>query len=678
MTLPHDDINYKNAKSDKSPPLPSQRITFPPPSGNKIPREAWKVVAILSSIATMIMYGETVLVPAIPTLIKDFNITYGTSSWILTTYLLTGAVMTPIAGKLSDIYGKKKVLLVIMLIYATGVPIAGFSTNISTMIIARGLQGVGLSMFPITFSIVRDQFPREKMAIGQGIITSMFAGGAVIGLSIGGFIIHHYGWQFTFFTIIPIVVSLFFVVWRFLHVDPILQPEQQQREESEHTLKKVSSESDKKSSNTGLLKRIKNGFRSNDDNKARIPITLDIKGAITLAIAITSFLLVLTYLQTGGGNNSKIWGISYSTLQITIFLAAGIISLVSFIVIEKRSTSPLVDFKLLLNRGILPTDIMILIVGLSMFLVFQTIPILVINPPPFGFGGDAISTTRVQLPFAVILLVFGPTSGFIISKVGSTKSIIMGTVISTVGFFGLFSFHATESMLSANLGIVSVGLSLTAIGAQNTIVLNTPRQSSGISLGMASLLRIVGSSIGPALAAVYLQSYQYKVGNITGNAQQSFPNAEAYDLIFLTAAILSLVSISLAILLRLNAPQKCQNQLPEERVRMNTPITETIKDEVLKWSGITTEPNRFGGIEFLVNKKEMGHLHGERLADLPFPIEVRKELVVSGRALPHHIYPESGWVSYWIRNSDDIPAVVKLFEMQYERLRSKSAIPYAN
>src|SRR2546428_5356737 len=102
--------------------MPLQHITFPPPSGNKIPREAWKVVAILSSIATMVMYGETMLVPAIPTLIKDFNITYSTSSWILTTYLLTGAVMT------------KK-------IYATGVPIAGFSTNISTMIIARGLQG---------------------------------------------------------------------------------------------------------------------------------------------------------------------------------------------------------------------------------------------------------------------------------------------------------------------------------------------------------------------------------------------------------------------------------------------------------------------------------------------------------------------------------------------------------
>ena len=617
------------------------------------------------------------LVPAIPTLIKDFNISYSTSSWILTIYLLTGAVTTPIAGKLSDIYGKKKVLLVIMIIYAAGVPIAGFSTNISTMLIARGLQGVGISMFPIAFSIVRDEFPREKMAIGQGIITSMFAGGAVIGLSIGGFIIQHYGWQATFFTIIPIVIALFFTTWRFIHLDSIQSPAMEQQQESAHMQKEVSNISSDKKGRRGLLKRIKNriGIRSNDANKTLTSITLDIKGAITLAIAITSFLLVLTYLQTGNNNNNNgsIWLINYSTLQILIFLAAGIISLVAFIIIERRSTSPLVDFKLLLSRGILPANIMIMIVGLSMFLVFQTIPILVTNPPPFGFGGDAISTTRVQLPFALILVVFGPASGFIISKVGTTKSLIIGTVISTVGFFGLFSFHSSEFMLSAGLGLLSVGLSFTGIGAQNTIVLNTPRQSSGISLGMASLLRIVGSSIGPALAALYLESYQYKVGN-----GQSFPNAEAYNLIFLTAAILSLVSISLALLLRLRAPPKCQNQLPEERGGMNTQITETIKAEVLKWPGITTEPNRFGGIEFLVNKKEMGHLHGEKLADLPFPVETRKELVESGHAVPHHIYPESGWVSYWIRNPGDIPAVVELFKLQYNRLKSKSVVTYAD
>ena len=111
---------------------------------------------------------------------------------------------------------------------------------------------------------------------------------------------------------------------------------------------------------------------------------------------------------------------------------------------------------------------------------------------------------------------------------------------------------------------------------------------------------------------------------------------------------------------------------------MNTQITQIIKEEILKWPGITTEPNRFGGIEFLVNKKEMGHLHGEKLADLPFQIEARNKLVVSGHALPHHIYPESGWVSYWIRNPGDIPAVVELFKMQYDRLKSKSAVTYAD
>jgi MFS family permease len=604
------------------------------------------------------MYAETMLTPAIPTLIKEFNVTYGTSSWILTIYLLTGAVMTPIAGKLSDIYGKKKVLLVVLIVYITGVSIAGFSTNISILLIARALQGVGISMFPIAFSIVRDQFPREKMAIGQGIITSMFAAGAVIGLSIGGFIIQHYGWQTTFFTIIPIAIGLLFINWRFLNIDQIKTEQQQSKLEK-------SGDSDK----SAVLKRTKNAKSRN-----KIAATIDIKGAMTLAIAVTCFLLVLTYLQTGGNNSSNSHQTSYSSLRIPILLAVGVISLTLFVIVEKKTTSPLVDFKLLLSRGILPADIMIMIVGFSMFLVFQTIPIMVRNPPPFGFGGDPISATRVQLPFALILLVFGPTSGFIISKLRTSKSLIIGTTVNAIGFLGLFLFHSTEFLISTNLGIIAIGLSLTAIGAQNTIVLNTPRQNSGISLGMASLMRIIGSSIGPALAAMYMQSYQYVVK--IGTAQHSFPTAEAYNLIFLTAAILSIVSIVLAIFLKFSAPPKCQKQLPEERGGMDTTITQTIVQKILEWPGVTTEPNRFGGIEFLVDKKEMGHLHGERLFDLPFTIKIRENLVASGQALPHHIYPESGWVSYWIRNSGDIPAVINLFKLQYERLKSRSPFQF--
>ena len=97
------------------------------------------------------MYGETMLIPAIPNLVKDFEITYNTSSWILTAYLITGAVMTPIAGKLSDIYGKKKVLMIIMVIYSVGTLLGGISTNIMTMVISRIIQGIGIAMFPSSF-----------------------------------------------------------------------------------------------------------------------------------------------------------------------------------------------------------------------------------------------------------------------------------------------------------------------------------------------------------------------------------------------------------------------------------------------------------------------------------------------------------------------------------------------
>ena len=95
---------------------------------------------------------------------------------------------------------------------------AGFAINIYTLIITRAIQGIGMAMFPIAFSMVRDQFPREKVSIAQGVITSMFATGAVIGLSIGGIIIQNFGWRMTFFTLIPISIALLFIIRKYIHI----------------------------------------------------------------------------------------------------------------------------------------------------------------------------------------------------------------------------------------------------------------------------------------------------------------------------------------------------------------------------------------------------------------------------------------------------------------------------
>ena len=522
-----------NNTAGQSPSSPNYSV--------KIPASAWKILVILSCLATMVMYAETMLIPAIPDLIKQFHVSYSMSSWILTAYLITGAVMTPIAGKLSDIYGKKRILLFIMIIYAIGVSIAGFATNIYFLVLARAIQGIGMAMFPIAFSIIRDNFPREKLSIGQGVISSMFASGAVIGLSVGGAIIKNYGWQATFFTIIPIAIGLLIVVSRFIHVteEQEVEKERQQEQQQQGQMfveteeKRFESKDNEKTDN-------------NRGNKAKRRSVIDIKGAITLAAAVTSFLLMLTYLETGDSG-----GTSTSSLRTIIFLVIGIISLALFILVEKRSTNPLVDFRLVLHKTVLPANLIIMIVGFSMFMVFQTIPILVRNPPPLGFGEDAVNTGNIQLPFALILLVFGPTSGFIISKLGSMKPVIGGASITSAGFFGLFMFHSTPLSISTNLAILSTGLSLTNVGAMNVTILSTPRQFMGISLGTSMLMRIIGAAVGPALAGMYMQSNQ-SILRVNGIAQY-FPSAESYNLIFLTATALSILSIGLAIILRRRA-----------------------------------------------------------------------------------------------------------------------------
>jgi len=162
------------------------------------------------------MYTETMLLPALPQLIRDFNLSYNTSSWILSAYLVAGAVMTPVSGKLSDMYGKKRIIVILISIYTVGLTISPFSTDYFTLLISRILQGIGISVFPVTFGLVRERFPREKLAISQGIISSMFAGGSVLGLAIGGTIVQFYGWRLTFFSIIPIAICLIIVIIKFI------------------------------------------------------------------------------------------------------------------------------------------------------------------------------------------------------------------------------------------------------------------------------------------------------------------------------------------------------------------------------------------------------------------------------------------------------------------------------
>ena len=463
-----------------------------------ISKDAGVSLIILSSIALLTMYGETMLLPAIPELVKDFKIAYNTSSWILTAYLITGAVMTPIAGKLSDIYGKKKVMVIIMAVYATGTLLGGISTNIIFMIIARIVMGIGLAMFPVAFGIIREKFPEKKLAIGQGIFTAVFSGGAVVGLGLGATIVEHFGWRMTFLSIVPFAIILLFIIIKFIHVIP-----------------------------EKLVSKIVNSV-------------VDVKGTLTLIVMISSFLIALTILPNSTSDNEN------NNLIVTIllfFLSAALLPL--FMAIQKKSKDPLINIQLLKDAILFPTNILIMTIGISIFIIYQSLPILIQSPTPLGFGGSPVESASIQLPFMILSLIISISSGFLISKIGNIKPTIVGCIISTGGFFLIFIYHSTEFLITVELSIIAIGLSLAEIGAFNIVLVFTPLHLSGTSLGITMLLFLIGMSVGPAISGIYLQSFQSSIKGVSG----SYPSTFSYNMIFLTAALISVFSIILTALI---------------------------------------------------------------------------------------------------------------------------------
>jgi MFS family permease len=491
----------------------------------------WKLVlAILSFIGVVVMFDETMILPAIPDLIHQFNITYSTSIWILSSYIIAGAVMTPIAGKLSDLYGRKKILLIVMTIYSIGLLSGRFSTNIELMVISRIAQGVGIAMFPIAFGIIRDVIPMEKLAIGQTIFGSTFAGGAAVGVVVGAIIIQNYGWAATFLAIFPISIALLCIVWRFIKLpDDSNESNLEQISDNGHMVENTNEiteqDVDKIAKNTRM-----------DINSHSLIQKIDLKGTLALAITIVSFLAGISMLEN----------IHISTaIQIGVLFIISAISLIVFVMIERRATLPILDLNLITDRLFVTPIIVLMIVSMSIFMVYQTIPVLVRSPLPLGFGGDALASANIQLPFMIVLFVGTILSGFLLNKIGNIRLLVFGTAISAIGFLSLFLFHSSDPWVAAGLTVISCGLALSMAGVFNLILISVPMRLTGIALGMTVLLNMIGISIGPAIGGIFQQLNQGTVTRILG----SFPNANAYNMIFLTALVLSVFSFVLAILI---------------------------------------------------------------------------------------------------------------------------------
>jgi MFS family permease len=446
------------------------------------------------------------LLPAIPEIIQDFDISYGTAAWIFSAYLIVAAVMTPVAGRLSDLYGKKKVLLTLLIIYIAGLTAGGFADNISFLLATRIIQGVGLSAVPAAFSLLRDTFPPTKLATAIGVFGSAYSAGSVVGLLAGASIIQNFGWHATFLAIVPFSALVTLMIAKFV---------------------KDNSELDQ--SITAKAPEI-------TSNKNHLSFSIDIKGVLALSATITSFLFALTLIQIGVS--------SENLPQIVATFIASAISLSVFVLLERRIVPPFLDLRLLRHKILLPSYILLIATGITMFMIYPSVVQLVRSPVPLGFGGDSVDAANVQLPFMIMFLVFASITPFIINRIGSIKPTIIGGIISLIGALGLLTFHSTEFAVSANLAIIASGLSLTMTATWNMVVSSSPKEFTGISVGVGALLLFIGMAIGPALAGVYMENHETVEG-----VEGSYPSPGSYNLVFLTAGLLSAISVGFALML---------------------------------------------------------------------------------------------------------------------------------
>jgi MFS family permease len=430
-------------------------------------------IVVLAVMALMVTYVETMVLPAFKAFIQFFdNAPATTVVWIVSAYLLIGTVATPIFGKLGDKYGKKRMLLFVMGLYAVAVSIAGFTPDIGNalgvsranqiylLIGARAFQGLGMGMFPLAFAMLPEVFPAARVGQAQGIVSGMFAAGAALGLVGGGYVAFEYGWQLTYHTVTPIAVVLVILAYFQLHESTHLSPK---------------------------------------------PIDVPGVGSLGFALAMAMF----------GVTEGVYWGwTSFSAVSVAgipwgvpEFFLLALASTVFFLVWESRTETPVVSFRALKQRNIWISNVNAVIVGIGMFLIFVTLTILVEDPFAPGFNYTEFQFGLVALPSALGMLAFGPLWGRLVGAWGPKPVMILGFAVMGSGALGLAFLHTTILELTLFTIPALVGNVAVLIAMSNIIVLSVSPRELGIQTGMNQTFRNLGSAVGPVLAATITASY---------------------------------------------------------------------------------------------------------------------------------------------------------------------------
>ncbi len=451
-------------------------------SGNVEPPKDLKyansVLLVVTTVALLINYVETMVIPGIPTIQKDFNTTDTIASWITSALLIVGAVTSPLFGRMGDNYGKKRMFLVALVFYTVGVGAAGFSTSIYFLIVARAIQGVGFAIVPLGLAIITDVFPKERVAMAQGIISGTFAIGAAIGLILGSYVVQDLGWPYAFHTALIFSVILLGVTAKVLKTET-----------------------------------------------PQVRSKVDYGGAFILMSGIA---LSLIYVTEGPQ-------LGWVSLESFAFLIPGLALVIGFFFYERVKTNPLIPLKLLEIRNVMVANIIGIISGIALFLLFFALTYYAQQPEPFGLGLTIIETGLSLGPATIVMFVLGPLMGRAVARIGPKPVIFIASALVIAGFLLLIFNRSSSEMLTVDIAVSLAGIVSLIIPIVNMVSISVPSNATAVSLGVNTMLRNVGGAIGPIVATSILLTYTSQL-IITVQGQQvpgpMLANATAFNTIF--------------------------------------------------------------------------------------------------------------------------------------------------